>query len=201
MPEEVELDPREDHEKLEELLEEHEAEVKAGSWLRWVSLSTAILAVIAAIAALQSGTLVNEAILSQGKAVQYQAQASDIWAEYQAKSIKGATAGQTAEILSTAPAGAENAAKYRISETRYNTEKAPLAEKAKELEKERDTLNRESGEFMHKHHTFAYCVTFTQVAIALSAIAALIRRRPIWFGSMIIGVIGLFFLIKGFMLH
>ena len=35
MSEEVELDSREDHEKLEELPEEHKAEVKAGSWLRW----------------------------------------------------------------------------------------------------------------------------------------------------------------------
>ena len=92
-------------------------------------------------------------------------------------------------------------AKHRKNETRYNSEKKALEEKARDLEKERDLKNKESAEFMHLHHTFAYCVTFTQVAIALSAIAALTRRKHIWFGSMVIGAIGLFFLIRGFLIH
>lgn len=202
MPEEVELDPREQHEMMEELRHEHQQhaqEEKQNAWLRWVSLSTAVLAVIAAIAALQSGQLVNESLLAQSRAVQFQAEASDKWAEYQAKSIKGNGAGETADILAFTPAAAEVVTKYRKNETRYNAEKKELEEKARELEKERDEKNKESGEFMHEHHTFAYCVTFTQVAIALSAIAALTRRKPIWFGSMAVGAIGLFFLIRGFL--
>ena len=50
-------------------------------WLSKVALSTAITAVIAAIAALMAGHHSNEALISQ-------IQSSDHWGHYQAKSIK-----------------------------------------------------------------------------------------------------------------
>ena len=117
MPEEVELDIREQQEKLEELHREHEElereEKKDNSWTRDVSMSTALLAVVAAVAALHSGTLVNEALLEQNKAVKFQAQASDKWAEYQANSIKGRGSEQTAALLSAVnPAQSAQAEKY-----------------------------------------------------------------------------------------
>src|SRR5438093_5443939 len=52
-------------------------------WISWVALSTAILAVLAAIAGLLSGQHANEAMMSQ-------IEASDQWAYYQAKGIKAA---------------------------------------------------------------------------------------------------------------
>jgi hypothetical protein len=43
---------------------------------------------------------------------------------------------------------------------------------------------------MRRHENFAYAVALLQVAIALGAVAALTRRRPAWFGSALLGVIG-----------
>src|SRR6266850_8056626 len=53
------------------------------TWISWVALSTALLAVRAAIAGLLSGKHANEAMMSQ-------IESSDHWAYYQAKGIKAA---------------------------------------------------------------------------------------------------------------
>src|SRR5260370_7782114 len=68
---------------LEDLQEHvhHTAEHSGETWISWVALSTAILAVLAAIAGLLSGKHANEAMMSQ-------IAASDLWSYYQAKSIK-----------------------------------------------------------------------------------------------------------------
>ena len=212
MPEEIELDAREDQERLEELHREHQehaqpehthegknAEDKQAGWTRGISLSTAILAVVAAVAALHSGSLVNEALAEQIKGTQYQAQASDNWAYYQAKSIKQNGAEQTADILFANPTQKAAAEKYRTQAEKYGEEKKEQETEAKKLEGERDESNKEAEHYFHAHHIFAYCVTLTQIAIALSAIAALTRRKHVWYASMGVGALGLGFLIYGFM--
>ena len=204
MPEEVELDVREQQEKLEEMHKEHDEaheEKHPFAWTRLISLSTAVLAVIAAVAALQSGTLVNEALLEQGKATQAQARASDTWAFYQAKSLKGHGAGETAAILAANPVTHAAAPKYEAMAARYEKEKEEQKAEAQKLEAERDSANKMSERFMHRHHTFAICVTLTQIAIALSAIAALTRREHVWFGSLAVGAAGLIALIMGYLAH
>ncbi|MDQ2732906.1 MAG: DUF4337 domain-containing protein, partial [Armatimonadota bacterium] len=65
-----------------------------------------------------------------------------------------------------------------------------ITAKANELEKERDKDNDESEKLIAKHERFALVVTLTQVAIALSAIAALTRRSYIWFAEMLVGFAG-----------
>src|SRR5438034_7281597 len=84
MPEEIEVETKELQEAIEEMHEERrerEEEVKRSAWTRYIALSTAILAVFAAIGALQSGALVNQAMMDQLKA-------SDTWSEYQSSRLK-----------------------------------------------------------------------------------------------------------------
>src|SRR6476619_6317385 len=64
------------HEHVKETAEHSDA-----VWISWAALSTAVLAVLAAIAGLLSGHHVNEAMMNQ-------IEASDRWSYYQAKSIK-----------------------------------------------------------------------------------------------------------------
>lgn len=206
MPEEIDLDVREQQEKMEEIHHEAGAHKPEGgnrdNWARNVSLSTALLAVIAALAALESGSLVNEALLEQNQAVKFQAQASDKWAEYQSDSIKGRLSEQTATLLNAMGAShTAEAGKFVKDAEHYTSKKEPLSEEAKKKEEERNKQEEESAHHMHQHHIFAYCVTFTQVAIALSAIAALTRKREVWYASLAVGVIGLGYLIYGFLGH
>lgn len=197
MPEEPEVETHELQETIDELREERAEEQRDRAWTRWISLSTALLAVIAAIAALHSGTLVNEALMKKNESVLKQALASDQWAYYQAKSVKSNGAKATADLMSASPALADLARKYQAETARYTKEQEEITAEAKKLEKERDECSGESQTLLERHHIFAFCVTFTQVAIALSAIAALTKRKPMWYLSLLVGVAGVAWFVQG----
>ena len=199
MPDEIEIETKELRETISELREEHKKESRDSGWLGFVSLSTAFLAVIAAIAALKAGALVNEAILSKNEAVLKQAQASDQWAYFQAAGVKGNTAHYFAALVKGDPKKEGEAASYEKDAKKYEGKKAGIEEEARKLEGERNHFGDEANELMKRHETFALAVTFTQVAIALSAIAALTKRRQVWYLSSLVGILGLFFFVRGWL--
>lgn len=81
--------------KIHERAEESRNEERE-KWTLHVALSTACIAVLAAIAGLLSGHHVNEALIHQIKA-------SDQWNYYQSKSIKSEIAASTDKLLSAMP--------------------------------------------------------------------------------------------------
>ena len=148
-------------------------------WIKWLSLSTAMVAVLAAVASLLSGGNSNEAILEKSNAMLNQSLASDQWAYYQAKSVKSALAASEADIVAeTKP---DIAKKLVDQSARYKAEGEDIQKKAERFEEEVKENNERSEALMHKHHKFAITVTLLQIAIAMSAIAALTRRRELWF--------------------
>ena len=184
MPEEIEIDT----DKLRETIDE-EIERSGSKMLRWVSLSTAILAAVAAVASLRAGDTVNEALALKSDATRIQAQASDQWAYYQAKGIKGAVT--RGSIVSYKAAGRAVPPELDATAARYDSEQKEIQTKAKELEAERDAKEHEATVLLEMHHHYAAAVALFQVAIALGAVAALTRVRLVWFGSIALGAIGL----------
>ena len=184
MPEEPEIDT----DKLRETIDE-EIERSGSKMLRWVSLSTALLAAVAAVASLRAGDTVNEALALKSDATRIQAQASDQWAYYQAKGIKAAVA--RASVTTWKAAGRPAPADLEQTAARYDTEQKEIQAKATELEAERDAKEREAAVLLEKHHHFAAAVAFFQVAIALGAVAALTRQRLVWYASLALGATGL----------
>jgi uncharacterized protein DUF4337 len=176
--------PEVETDKLQEEIHE-ELEHEGGALLRKIALSTAIFAALAAIAALDAGKTVNEALVLKTEATRLQAEASDQWAYYQAKGIKAATA--EAARTSWLAIAKEPPPEYAEKEKRYGEEQKEIEKKAREKEKERDEKSREADELLHHHHGFANAVALFQVAIALGAVAALTRSRPVWFGSLVLG--------------
>jgi Domain of unknown function (DUF4337) len=176
--------PEVETDKLQEEIHQ-ELEHEGGALLRKIALSTAIFAALAAIAALDAGKTVNEALVLKTEATRLQAEASDQWAYYQAKGIKAATA--EAARTSWLAIAKEPPPEYAEKEKRYGEEQKEIEKKAREKEKERDEKSREADELLHHHHGFANAVALFQVAIALGAVAALTRSRPVWFGSLLLG--------------
>jgi hypothetical protein len=165
---------------LEQLHEEihHQAEHEGERWISWVALSTAMLAVLAAIAALLSGDRANEAMMNQ-------IESSDQWAYYQAKGIKAAVLG----------------ARVSREESANEADRAEVARYAKEqseIEKEARQKQAEAKTDFHQHEVFARAVTLFQISIAIGAISALTRRKRYWIFSMLIGAAGCVFLLLGF---
>lgn len=159
----------------------HHAAHSGPKWVSGVALSTAILAALAAIAALLSGS-------NEGEAALHQQQSSDQWAYYQAKGIKASITEARSDVFVAAGKPAD--AKLEEKLARYKEEQEKISEKAKDLEGERD---RE----LHSHHIYSKGVTLFQIAIAIGAISVLTKQRRYWAVSLAFGILGLVFLVFG----
>jgi hypothetical protein len=176
-------------EKLQEDITEHVEHAKHGGgghgstprWISWVALTAAILAVLAAISALMAGHKANEAMIGQ-------IHASDSWSYYQAKGVKSAVLAGRIEILRAL--GKEVSEKDDAKLEEYKKDQEQIADKAKEQE-------LDSAHDLTIHETLAKSVTFFQIAIAISAISVLTRRRRFWFVSLGFGAVGAFFMALG----
>ena len=162
---------------LEHLQEDvrERAEHSRETWISWVALSTAILAVLAAIAGLLSGQYANEAMMNQ-------IEASDQWSYYQAKSIKASLLDAKISL-----AGAPNESD-QSKRDRYEKEQ-------EEIKSEAQHKQADAKSNFHKHEVFARGVTMFQIAIAIAAISALTKKRRFWIVSLVFGGIGCAFLV------
>jgi hypothetical protein len=186
MPEEPEVET----ERVREVVvEELERDRKDAGLLKQIALTTAILAAVAAVAALQSGSAVNTALILKTEATRLQAEASDQWAYYQAKGIKAAI--QEAARDAWLAAGKQPPAVHEAETRRYAQDQDEIKKAAVERERQRDEKSREADHLIHRHHGFASAVALMQVSIALGAVAALTRTRSVWLGSLAVGATGI----------
>jgi FtsZ-binding cell division protein ZapB len=169
--EEIEVPLEAAHEEIHH--NAHEAPMK--SWIMGVALSSSLLAVMAAIAALMAGHDVNEAMINQ-------IQASDKWAYFQAKGIKSSLIEARLDLATNLDEKKIESLKEKMSE--YKKEQS-------EIKAEADKLEVESHHNLHRHEYWAGAVTFFQIAIALSAISIVVRKKIIWKVSLAIGSVGL----------
>ncbi|HXB42908.1 MAG TPA: DUF4337 domain-containing protein [Puia sp.] len=180
--EEMEIPTEHLHEEINEKAEEDLKERKE-SWALYVALSTAFMAVLAAIAGLLSGHHVNEAMIDQIKS-------SDQWAFYQAKSIKSEIASSTDKILRSVSTKPVEDNKEVLA--RYEKEKAEIKASAEEHAKD-------SESHLDKHVTLSKAVTIFQIAIAISAISILTKRKILWYAAILLTLAGSVFLALGVM--
>ncbi len=172
-------------EKIHEQSNEHAHHILSEGkekWVLYVALSTALIAVLAAVAGLLAGNHADEAMLAQMRS-------SDQWAFYQAKGIKTELLASSNKILlamGKTPAPADT-----VKIKANKKEQAKIMEEAKAFQKESD-------EHGVKHSILAKAVTLFQVAIAIGAISIITKRKGLWLGSMGFAVIGLFFLLSAF---
>ena len=207
MPHEIEVPLEHVQEQIAKAHEEHHAEDEGGAeggaeggkdaendWARFIAVVTALLAVVAAIGALRSGVLVNGALIAKNDEISHRTRATDQWNFYQAKSIKGVV---YAVAESQAPPGSALAARSRAEVGRYKREQEEIRAKAEDLEKRAEADDRQADRDMGHHHMFAFSVSLCQIAIAISAVAALTRRRRVWFFGLVTGAAGLLALVGG----
>jgi hypothetical protein len=161
-----------------EHLHEHvkeSAEHSREAWISWVALSTAILAVLAAIAGLLSGQYANEAMMNQ-------IEASDQWSYYQAKSIKASVLDAKISLAGTPNESDQS------KRDRYEKEQ-------EQIKSEAEHKQAAAKSNFHKHEVFARGVTMFQIAIAIAAISALTKKRHFWVVSLLFGLVGCGFLV------
>ena len=199
MPEEA-IETQELKDNLDESREQREEggiDRDSRAWTIWLSLSTAVIAVLAAIASLEAGANANDAILRKDDAILHQSKAGDAWSHYQAAGIKAvvyATQGASA----TQP---EAAARFQGEAERERSAQKEIKNEADAEEARVEEMDEKASHKLHVHHQFAKSVTVFQVSIALAAIAALTRRKPMWWVSLAVGASGLAFFVMGLLLN
>lgn len=178
---------------------EEKKEDKKEKWLSLLAVSTVILAVCATLSTFKGGGYSTKSVLNQS-------QASDQWAFYQSKSIKSYiydTQREKMELeLKALGINVSNEIKkdyeklintYSEKVAKYDQEKKEIEKKAKDYENNRDLFQKHSK-------IFGYGVIFLQIAILLSSIAALMKRKVVWYLGLVTGTIGIIYFIDGFFL-
>ena len=167
-------------------------------WQGWLALSTAIMAVLAALTTLYMGKFSSRAILAQG-------QESDQWAYYQAKSIKGHTYEinrKTLELQFLAQKGlpAEATAEFRKTIQKYGDEVKRYEAEKKEIKEKADGIAKAKLKAQDMGGNFAYALIFLQIALMLSSIASLTKRHYLWYIALACNVGWLFFFLDAWLL-
>jgi hypothetical protein len=144
-------------------------------WITGVALTAARLAALAAITSMLAGHHEHEAMMQQ-------LEAADQWNFYQAKGIKGQL--REVRLEGYRRSGETPPAELAKTGTDYKAEQSKIKQEAEAIE-------ASAGFHDHLHTFFATAVTLFQVAIAVSAISALTRRRAFWLVGIGLGVLAL----------
>jgi Flp pilus assembly protein TadB len=165
-------------------------------WMKWVAMTTTILAVCAAIGSLKGGGYSTQVQLMT-------TQENNKWSYFQSKSIKQHITEMETDLLklelykADKPALKEEiSAKIKSAEeniARYDKEKATIKTDAEGLSAKQGVLKRHGG-------NFGLSVMFFQIAIMLSAIGSLLKQKSSWICGLVIGGAGLVYFLNGFFL-
>lgn len=178
MPHDAALEAREHTEHAEHAA--HEADPFIGR----VSITIAILAVLAAAAGSFETVEAGGAITASSEAVLRQDQATDNWGFANSKAVR-----KNLYLLAEDQNPAKTEA-YDKAREKAEKDEDKAHEKAVEFEKERDALIAESRRHESRHHWLTGAATLLEVGIAISTVAIITRRRLFWYAAMLLGVIG-----------
>ncbi len=167
-------------------------------WQGRLALSTAIMAVLAALTTLYMGKFSSRAIMSQG-------QESDQWAYYQAKSIKGHTFEITKkalelQYLTQKGLPPEAAAEYRKTMDKYGEEIKRYDGEKKEIKDKAEGIAKTKLKAQEMGGNFAYALIFLQIALMLASISSLTKRKYLWYIALVCNFGWLFFFLDAWLL-
>ena len=172
---------------------------KKETWINYLAFTTVIFAALATLSTFKGGGFSSRSVV-------FQAQASDQWAYYQAKSIRESLYRIQKENLSLQLGLLPNAVvpgeKEKITQAlaqaeskveKYEAEKNDIEKAARLLEQNRDEAQTHGK-------PLGLAVIFLQIAIVLSSIGGLLKRKEVWYLGLPIGLAGIILFVDGFLL-
>src|SRR3569832_2170610 len=163
----------------------HHAAHENDPFISRVTITVAVLAVMAAAAGSMETVEGGLAITASSEAVLSQDKATDAWNEYQADSLKRHMYSIAADQ------GGANADKFRETAKEQAEKQPEIKKRAEEYVAERERLTRESAQHERRHHWLTGAATLVEIGIALSTVAIITKRRPFWLGAVGLGRVGL----------
>jgi hypothetical protein len=154
-------------------------------WMKGVAVTTTCLAVMTAIAAARGAACGLKTQLLTGVE-------SSKWAYYQAKSIKQNLAESQKNSFEVEALGAVNAGQKEL----YDNKLAAVNQDIARYESEKNQIKKEAEDtgvmnklIAGKGNFFSGSVVFFQIAIMLSSVAALLKRKFMWIFGLVLGAI------------
>ena len=176
------LEEMEAHEHAEHA--EHAAHAH-DSLLSQVTLTIAIMAVVAAIGGSLETTEGDKTIGAKNDAVLKQNLATDTWNEFEAKSTKKNLYALFADQ------GGPKAADYAKEVAKNVADQAKLMKKAKGYEAARDTAGEQAEVHERRHGRLTIASTLLHRAIAIATLAIILHRRWPWLAALALAAVGL----------
>jgi len=173
-------------------LHEHAEEAHHDRALAPVTVTMAVLAVLVATVSLLGHRTHTEELLLQSRS-------TDRWAQYQAKSIRRHNYDMFGDLLAVAAvrdagSAAKLGEKYKHEVDRYR-------EDQKELDAEARKLEAETEHVRHQADRFDLGEVFLEVALVITSMTLLTRRRAFWIAALVIAAGGLVIAVSGFLVH
>jgi len=163
-------------------------------WIDHAARTTAVLAVLAAVSSGQYANQFSRTILAQ-------AEASDEWSYYQAKSIKAHLVHAQVELLqamsATSPQAQAQLEKLlttdQATEKKYEQDKADAKAKAESIE---------AGKRLHERqgNWFQGAFIILQAGVVLCTVASSAKRKELWVAAIALGALGLAVVGYGFLI-
>ena len=166
---------------------EHVAQHGGDAFTSRLAVLTAVLSTVGAIFGYMGGHSQNAALMFKNEAAIQKTAASNQWNYYQAKSSK-----QNLAELSVTLTQGEARQKFEQAIDRYKQEKEEIKAEAEKLEAASNVAEDRSAAEMHVHERWALATTLLQIAIALSAVTLLTRKRWLLgavYGSTALGLV------------
>jgi hypothetical protein len=157
---------------------------------KWTAVLSALLACFAAIVGYQAAGTGNQAVIKKNEMVAKIAQEADTWNFYQAKRTK-AYLMEMFVALGHVAHDPEKVAQFKAKIKESEQERAELKAKANQLAAEAQAAEEASDHFLGPYSKLAQALIFLQIAISLSSITALTRKRWLFAFSLLGGVTGL----------
>jgi uncharacterized protein DUF4337 len=149
-----------------------------------VSLTMAVFAVLVAVASLLGHRAHTEEVVLQAKA-------SDQWAYYQAKNIRG----HEDELFVAANSGATDVReKYAQEAERYKHERDEIQNEARKLESEVATERKRANRY-------DLAEVFLEIGLVITSITLLSGRRIFWHLGIVFGIAGVAVAVSGAMVQ
>jgi|WetSurSiteA1Bulk_404760.scaffolds.fasta_scaffold111348_1 hypothetical protein len=172
------------------------AEPVRETWIQWVALTTTVLAVCAAISTLKATGYSTKVQL-------YTTKEANQWAYFQAKSIKEHSFRLNRDVLGAVRGESKSPQVQKFLNAKikeYDGEIARYDKEKGDIKAEAENIIAQEDLFKKHNAAFALAVMLLQIAIMMSAVGALIKKKIMWLLGLVMGLWGLTYMINGFFL-
>jgi hypothetical protein len=164
------------------------------AWTKYTAVSLVFIAVLAAVATQWSGKYSGRVLVELNDSTFKQAQASDQWGYYQAKSIKQNLYEAMREVAAKTPGTNGEREKqalevFNAKVAKYDADKAEIKQKAEQLEQERDAARTTADSASQHGSGMGLAIAIFQISIALASICMVTKKRPLWYVALVLATL------------